>query len=539
MIIGAVVVASVPVGIVASRQSASGASSPGAPVPRTPAPAGDSAAWAQLLSLSTDLGPARIDSIDVLVTLASGRRPDVLEAWAKKHNLTVTWYTGEQFAGLAGSAASVGSAFGVAVDSYRSRSGEDFYSATRQPGVPPQLRPDVTGIGSINNYGRLESQFVTHEFVPNGGLTPQGLLEAYQATPLSASEQGSGETVVFLEGSPVEQSDLNDFTQKFGLPQIQLQIVGGNVSGGASESGEPDMDIETVHEIAPQARLVYYNVNTAPGVTNSTDDGEAIALSLAAIAHQFPGAIVSISLGLCERQQNSSDMQAITTAAASVEATGGTVYASSGDTGGADCGNFGADSLTSAEGVEIPAAAPTVTGVGGTTLYVTTSGGYVGEATWSMPMMSQGSGGGVSTIAARPSWQTGQGVGGAGIPDMREVPDVAADADPTTGTAFITDGQLQTGGGTSLATPIWAGFTVLIDEFLHSSGEPPIGFPNPVYYKLAAETQLSPPAFHDVTVGGNVFYQAGPGYDPVTGLGSPDVAALAQYILNLDKSGSG
>jgi kumamolisin len=473
------------------------------------------------------------------VTLASARRPAVLEFWAQKHDLTVTWYTGEQFAGLAGSAASVGSAFGVEVDSFRSRSGEVFYSATRQAGVPEQLRPDVTGIGTINNYGRLVSQFVTHDYVPNGGLTPQGLLEAYDATPLSSTEQGAGETVVFLEGSPDEQSDLNAFTQKFGLPQISLQTVGGDASGGPSESDEADMDIETVHEIAPQAKLVYFNVTTAPGVTNSTDDGGAIALSLGAVAHQFPGAIVSISLGLCERQQNSSDMQAITTAAAAVEATGGTVYASSGDTGGADCGNFGADSLTSAQGVEIPAAAPTVTGVGGTTLYVTTGGGYVGETTWSLPMMSQGSGGGVSTIAARPSWQTGPGVGGTGIPDMREVPDVAADADPTTGTAYITDGQLQTGGGTSLATPIWAGFTVLIDGFLRSSGEPPIGFANPIYYKLAADTQLSPPPFHDVTAGGNVFYQAGPGYDPVTGLGSPDVAALAQYVLNLDKSGSG
>ena len=97
---------------------------------------------------------------------------------------------------------------------------------------------------------------------------------------------------------------------------------------------------------------------------------------------------------------------------------------------------------------------------------------------------------------------------------MREVPDVAADADPTTGTAFITDGQLQSGGGTSLATPIWAGFTALIDQFLHNSGASPIGFANPVFYRLAADTQLSPPPFHDVTVGGNVFYQAGAGIRP-------------------------
>lgn len=535
MIIGAVVLVAVPVGIVGFRQLASGASTPRAS--RTQA-VGSSDAWARLLSLSTDLGPAQVNSVDVLVTLSSNGRPEVLEAWAGRNHLSVTWSSGEQFAVVSGSAASIGSAFGEAVDSFRSRSGEVFYSAVRQPGVPAPLRPGVTGIGSINNYGRLETQLITRDFVPNGGLTPQGLLEAYQATPLSDTMQGAGETVVFLEGSPVEQSDLNAFTQKFGLPQISLQTVGGNASGGPSQSDEADMDIETVHEIAPQARLVYYNFTSAPGITNGTDFGADLALSIAAITRQFPGAIISASLGECERQQNSADVQALSSAAAAEEATGGTVFASSGDTGGADCGNFGADSLSSAEGVQIPAAAPNITGVGGTTLSVTTNGGYVGETTWSMPMMSQGSGGGVSTIAARPSWQTGPGVGGSGIPDMREVPDVAADADPTTGTAYITDGQLQSGGGTSLATPIWAGFTALIDQFLHSSGQSPIGFANPVFYKIAADAQLSPPAFHDVTVGGNVFYQAGPGYDPVTGLGSPDVAALAQYILNLDKSGS-
>ena len=307
VIIGAIVVASVPVGIVASEQltpvaASSIASRSGSPA--DPPAAATSGGWAKLLSLSTDLGPARVGSIDVMVTLGSARRPERLQAWAGRHHLVVTWYAGEQFAVVTGPAASVGSAFGVAIDSYRSRHGELFYSAIRQPSVPAQLSPGVTGIGSINNYGRLTTQLATHDFVPNGGLTPQGLLEAYEATPLSDSVQGQGETVVFLEGSPVEQSDLDAFTQKFSLPQIQLQIVGGDTSGGASESGEADMDIETVHEIAPQAKLVYFNITSAPGITNSTDIGAAMALSISAIAREFPGAVISASLGICERTTN-------------------------------------------------------------------------------------------------------------------------------------------------------------------------------------------------------------------------------------------
>jgi kumamolisin len=94
---------------------------------------------------------------------------------------------------------------------------------------------------------------------------------------------------------------------------------------------------------------------------------------------------------------------------------------------------------------------------------------------------------------------------------------------------------VEAGNGTSLATPIWAGFTALMDEYLKSSGESPIGFANPIYYRLAADSSLSPSPFHDITIGGNVYYRAGAGFDPVTGLGSPDVAALAQDILELDK----
>jgi kumamolisin len=133
-IIGAVVLATVPIGIVGFRQLASGASPPQGPPTRSVDAASDS--WARLLSLSTDLGPARVISIEVLVTLASAQRPVVLEDWARNHRLAVTWSTGERFAVVSGSSASVGSAFGAPVDSYRSRSGEAFYSAIRQPGGP-------------------------------------------------------------------------------------------------------------------------------------------------------------------------------------------------------------------------------------------------------------------------------------------------------------------------------------------------------------------------------------------------------------------
>jgi kumamolisin len=534
--IGAVVVACVGLGLAFAGTGTTQASSTPSTSHGSTQSSSGGARWAELLSLSTDLGRARSTPVYILVTLSSSRRPSELETWARQRGLRVLWYSDEQFCVLGGSAQAMSSALGVRIDNYVSRSGEHFYSSVRQPEIPGSLRSEVTGLGLVSNYGRQSPQATPATYVPNGGLSQSGLLQAYQATPLSQlGDKGQGETVVFIESGPFEQSDVNTYTQKFGLPSVQVKDVGGLAPGGASESDEADMDIQVVHAIAPQANLVYWNLLGTPGLTNNTDFGSAIALSIAAATKEFPGAIYSISLGDCELDNDKADETAISSAASAAEAGGSTVYASSGDTGGADCEQNGADSLNSSQGVEIPAAASNVTGVGGTAVSVTTSGDYLGETTWSWPMESQGSGGGVSTISGRPSWQTGPGVGGQGVSDGREVPDVAADADPVTGTPFVSDGKVLAGNGTSLATPIWAGMTALMDEFLHNNGQSPIGFANPTYYRLAADSALTPTPFHDITIGGNVFFRATTGFDPVTGLGSPDVAALAQDVLDIDK----
>jgi kumamolisin len=209
------------------------------------------------------------------------------------------------------------------------------------------------------------------------------------------------------------------------------------------------------------------------------------------------------------------------------------VFASSGDSGGLDCtppGDDGQPPESSFEGVSVPASLPAVTGTGGTALTTDAAGNYVGETTWSEPLLSQGTGGGVSTVFSRPSWQTGVGTGGqADAGNGRQVPDVSADADPTTGNLIIEDGKEHVGGGTSLAAPIWAGFTAIMDQYLKANHDPPVGFFNPILYHLANSPVPYRP-FHDVTVGGNDFFAATPGYDMATGLGSPNVYNLARDL---------
>ena len=141
MIIGAVVLASVPVGFVAIPPVrigclvAAGRSSHS----RSPASATDAVGQA---ALAVDRSRAGQDRLYRRPRHArSARRPVVARGLGAERHLAVTWYTGAAVRGREGSAGSVGSAFGVAVDSYRSRTGELFYSSIREPGVPVPLRP--------------------------------------------------------------------------------------------------------------------------------------------------------------------------------------------------------------------------------------------------------------------------------------------------------------------------------------------------------------------------------------------------------------
>ena len=183
-----------------------------------------------------------------------------------------------------------------------------------------------------------------------------------------------------------------------------------------------------------------------------------------------------------------------------------------------------------------------MTSVGGTTLELTTAGQYLGRDGVDGAAAVPGLHGRPVGDVPAPSWQQAPGVDSSysdgticGQPPgsyCREVPDVSADAAPETGAAIRYSGRWLTPGGTSLATPVWAAITALMNEYLRSKGDQPVGFANPLLYQLA---RGSPPyrPFHDVTVGTNDFYPAGPGYDMVTGLGTPDAWNLARDLAPL------
>jgi subtilase family serine protease len=211
-----------------------------------------------------------------------------------------------------------------------------------------------------------------------------------------------------------------------------------------------------------------------------------------------------------------------------ITALGVSIFASAGDEGAtpADDGDAGGSTLTP----ENPASDPNVTGVGGTSLTVNPNGTASSEGVWNNVTVSSttgATGGGISYEFSRPSWQTGTGVNTSA---NRQVPDIAADADEETGAYVILDGQTDEYGGTSLSSPMWAGFTALINQARGSVSKSAIGLLNPSLYPLIGTAN-----FRDITSGNNIFdssqgYSAGVGFDLCTGCGVPDVANLAETL---------
>ena len=510
--------------------------SPATPATNSPATSAAPIAgpFAVLLANSVDLGPARADHTQVTVALRDSAPPRRLTEWARQQHLSVRWRPGDGWAVLDGPAAALGGAFGVDIHHYRHPRGTVFYASPQQPGVPTALAPEVDGFGRILSYsphtearpGPLPTE------VPDQGLSPDALLRAYNALPLKRGGiTGRGMTVVVFAFDGFDQADLDMYADAYGLPRFTPEVVGGMPT---ARRGEATMDLEAVHAVAPEARMVL--VNAGPTV-----EGEGVYPKIAEMmedtARRYPGAIWSLSIGwACDKLLTTADLAPIRAALSAAHATGTTTFDASGDLAGLECkfsriwsGPPGPDDI----GLDAVASLPEMTSVGGTTLTTEPSGRWLAERAWFDVPLSQGSGGGVSALFDRPDWQT---VDPSGIDAGRRlVPDVAAAADQFTGLKIVFDQQYALGGGTSLAAPIWAGLTALMDDFLLRNGGHLIGNLNPQLYRIA---QRSPrPAFRDITQGANAVYLTGPGYDLTTGLGTPNIDNLVKDLFLAQRLG--
>nr|WP_308170554.1 S53 family peptidase [[Mycobacterium] fortunisiensis] len=509
------------------------------PVSDTPSPSiSDSRAvidgpYASLLAASADLGAAHSGAVQLTVTLRDHSRPTELISWTDRHHLSVRWLPDHPWAIVEGASRRVADAFDVTINEYRGRRGQVFYASPHQPPVPSALHGQVAGIGRILGYTpHRESRptIVAPLEVPDRGLTPDALRTAYNANRLStAGYTGKGTTVVIFAFSGYDQADLDTFSTRYGLPRFTPVLVGGQPS---EPQAETTMDLQLVHAIAPDAQKVV--VNARPTLEG---DGafEKIGQLLAATDRRFPGAIWSFSIGWgCDKLYTAADLAPVRSALAAAHANGTTSFSASGDLAGLECkGGQDWSSPPSIDdtGLDAVSSLPETTSVGGTTLSTTADGSWLAEQAWFHIPLSQGSGGGTSVLFDRPEWQ--RAVAPGADPGRRMVPDVAAVADPFTSARIVLHQRNLVAGGTSQSAPVWAGLTAVMNQYLLAHGGRVIADINPLLYRIAADAAL--PAFRDVILGGNAAYDAGPGYDLVTGLGTPDVENLVQDILLIQK----
>ncbi len=346
------------------------------------------------------------------------------------------------------------------------------------------------------------------------GYTPAQIAQAYDVTPLAQrGVRGQRQTIAFIEVDGIDLNDLAYFDRAFGLPSARPDIYVPRGTTQALPPGpETTLDIEWAHALAPAAGLQIYEVTQVGDFQNYS--GQLAAMVEAALGNGATD--ISMSLRGTGSILCSTLFAAVHLHGAFQDAVakGVTVFAASGDYAYHPCQS------SRRIGTVYPASDPDVTAVGGTALSLARGGGYGGETTWS------GSGGGYSIDFRRPSYQRGPGAFDA---RYRSVPDVAFDAAETTGVAVRFNGQWVTVGGTSVGAPCWAALWALAEQYHEARTGKPLGWANPLLYGLANSPQRNR-VYHDITTGNDGHWQAGPGWDRVTGWGSPDAAALVTAL---------
>jgi len=487
---------------------------------------------------------------------------DKLTAWLESQGLQLESVpAGRNHIIFSGTAAALSSAFQTEIHQYLVN-GETHYANAQPVSVPTAFSGVVQGLHGLHDF-RLKPRAVKqrapdpqYTYLVNGShyLTPADVATIYNLKGLySATYTGAGQKIAVVEQTNIYLSNVENFRVAAGLVANDPQMVLGGTDPGyvATEMDEAYIDVEWSGAVAPNATIIY---------VYSTDVFDSLQYAVS----QNLAPVISISYGECEASAVAlGDSDRLKSIGQQANAQGQTIVAASGDTGAADCDDGTYAKASQGLAVDMPASLPYVTGVGGTEFNEgnsvwwsasNTNGGsalsYIPEKAWndSDSYGLSASGGGVSTLYAKPLWQAGPGVPGDG---MRDVPDVSFSASTNHdgyvicqqskclggGTDYFANAIKNGGsvyGGTSFGAPIFAGIVALINQKMGS----PQGNVNPVLYALAAG---SPSAFHDITLGNNIVscrssspncsngtlgYSAAAGYDLVTGLGSVDAAAL-------------
>ncbi len=421
--------------------------------------------------------------------------------------------------------------------------GQRTATAVSAPVLPSNLASHVVAIDGLQPWVQVQKQIVSRSDYlrtrpasagPSSASLVPGL-SLPSAAPLLTKDlvarynvpatkvTGRGQNIAILIDKLPLRTDLARFWRRNGLPVDQSRVKFVNLRGPRqhlpSPDGEESLDTEWASGMAPGAHVIVY--------ATGSEDWPALDLGLDTILADAakPGGPtqLSISLGLREDMVSADEITADHARFVRLVGLGVTVFASSGDAGSNP--DWSGHLHSSDSQVEYPASDSAVIAVGGTSLDRDLSGKVV-ETCWTE------SGGGVSgkdlVALHRPTWQKGY----SGIKsNLRLVPDVSSLADPVPGAVVFVNGRQTFNGGTSWSTPVWAAFGALLEEQRTRNGGPrPAFLAHWIYDAHAAG------AFRDVGIGSNGEYgtngryTCGPAWNPVTGLGVPDLGRLTELV---------
>jgi hypothetical protein len=487
---------------------------------------------------------------------------DAIAAWLVSQGFQVTEVApGRRSIEFSGAAAQVEAAFHTEIDRYQWNGRAHVANAT-DISIPAAFASVVRGVVSLHDFGvRSFHHVISPPAAPltnfSGGihgLSPYDFATIYDLTPLwNAGYDGTGQSIAVVGETDIKLSDITGFRALWSLPANNPTVIFNGKDPGIvlGDETEADLDVEWAGAVAKGATI--YFVTSA-----STSASDGVTLSAQYIVQHNTAPVMTLSYGLCEALIGSSNSfyGSLWQQAAG---EGIAIFVANGDSGSAGCDAGNSTAASQGFGINGLASTPYNVAVGGTEFSDTSSPstywspnnnaqmasalGYIPEMVWNESSDAGGSGlwaggGGVSLMWNRASWQTGAGVP-AGT--ARLTPDVSLSAAGHDGYVIEQEGGLYLVGGTSAATPSFAGLMAIVNQYTHAAN----GNPDSKLYALAASV---PSVFHDVTAGSNAVacvggspncstttsatvgkmtgYNAGPGYDLATGLGSVDANAL-------------
>jgi kumamolisin len=456
-----------------------------------------------------------------------------IEAFAKAHGLTVTEVSpAKRSVVLAGTVAAFSEAFKVSLATYEYWGGI-YRGRVGAVHVPAELAEIVQGVFGLDDRpqakphfrllkeaatGRTSDSRHSSRQLNNHSFTPTQLARLYD---FPSGVNGHGQCVAIIElGGGYRPQDLTAYFAHLGIamPRIKTVAVDGAHNHPTGNPSGPDgqvmLDIEIAGALAPAAQfLVYFAPNT--------DRGFLDAIKAAIHDHQNRPSVISISWGGPEASWTVQALQTYDQAFQEAAALGITICCAAGDDGSSDGISDGYAH------VDFPASSPYILGCGGTHLEASNAA-ISQEVVWNEGTMAGATGGGISEFFTLPGFQKLVSVPPSVNPGGKQgrgVPDVAGDADPTTGYLIRVDHREVVFGGTSAVAPLWTALIALINQQLGH----PVGYLNPLLYSGQIANSG---AFHNITSGNNGAYQARRGWDPCTGLGTPNGTKLLQVLTS-------